>query len=224
MFKPFIKIASIFIFLALGAYLLQAVEPTQEGYTSFIDTYLKSHGFTGVFFFILLSGLLVCFAVPRQLLSFIGGYAYGAVWGTVYATLGVTLGCFLSFFFARLVGQSFVQRHFGKKIKKMENFLGNNIFSMTVIIRLLPVGSNIATNMLTALTKVNPIPFFLGSAVGYIPQNFIFALLGSGIQVGATMQTIISAFLLVIATVLGWYLYKKNKKAISEIQDIEDSI
>ncbi len=221
MMKPFIKIGSIFLFLLLGGYLLQAIEPSQEAYINFIDTHLKSFGMWGVISYIGLAGLLVCFAVPRQLISFVGGYAYGAALGTIYATLGTLLGCILSFFYARLVGQSFVQKHFGKRIKKMENFLGHNTFSMTLIIRLLPFGNNLATNMLTGVSKINPLSFFIGSFIGYIPQNFIFALLGKGIKVETYTQLIISAILLIIASTLGWYLYKKNKNAISEIEEQE---
>lgn len=218
MFKFFVKISSLFLIIALGAYLLQAVEPTQQAYTQFIDEHLKSHGIIGVLFYIGLSGVLVCFSVPRQLLSFIGGYAFGAVLGAIYATLATLLGCVLSFYYTRLIAQKFAQKHFGSKVEKMENFLAKNTLQMTIIIRLLPVGSNLVTNMLAGITKVKALPFFLGSFIGYIPQNFIFSLLGSGIQLETYTRILISALLLVIATLLGYYLYQKNKKNILEIE------
>ncbi len=214
MTKAFIKLFAIFLFLGFGAYLLQAITPSHEGYTNFIENHLLIYGNYSIILFMLLSALLICFAVPRQLISFVAGYTFGIAQGTIFATLGVSFGCVLSFYFARLVGQSFVQKKFGNKIDKMENFLSRNIFSMTLIIRFLPLGNNLATNMLTGLTKINPSNFFLASCIGYVPQNFIFAMLGSGIKIHAKTQIILSAILLLIATILGYYLYQKNKKAL----------
>ncbi len=218
MLKSILKIASIFIFLALGAYVLQAVEPSQEAYKNLIEEQFKAHGAWGIMLYIGFAGLMVCFAVPRQLISFVGGYAFGAFLGTVFATLATGLGCVLSFFYARFVGQKYVQRKFGNKIQRMEKFLSKNTYYMTLIIRLLPIGNNLATNMLAGMTKIKPLPFILGSITGYIPQNFIFSLLGTGIQLGTYTQVIVSALLLIVATLLGWYLYHKNKKNISEIE------
>ena len=55
----------------------------------------------GGFLYVCSVAVLICLAVPRQLLSFAGGYAFGPLFGAVFATLGVTLGCVLAFGMSR---------------------------------------------------------------------------------------------------------------------------
>lgn len=211
-----IKGASVFAVLAGAILLLRAVDPTAEAYSRFVDDNIRAHGVTGIALYVALVCALSCMAVPRQLLSFAGGYAFGALFGTVWATLGSLLGCVLSFTYARFLGQGFVQRHMGKRIAKLEAFLGRAPFSMTFIVRCLPVGNNLLTNILAGVSRLPALPFFGGSLLGYIPQNFIFALLGSGVRVDPFWRTIVSAGLFILASAVGLFLYQKYKKDVEE--------
>lgn len=215
-----IKGASFFAVLAGAILLLRSVDPTAEAYSRFVDDNIRAHGLNGIALYVVLVSALSCMAVPRQLLSFAGGYAFGALFGTVWATLGSLLGCMLAFAYSRFVGQSFVQRHLGKRIAKLEKFLGRAPFSMTFIIRCLPVGNNLLTNILAGVTRLPALPFFAGSLLGYIPQNFIFALLGSGVRVDAFWRTTISAALFILASAVGLFLYRKYRK---DVEDGEES-
>ncbi len=218
--KSILKLIALFFILALGGYLLQNFEISQGNLKDFMSNFLVKFGNYSIIIYILLCGLLICFAVPRQFLSFVGGYTFGTLEGAAFATLGVLLGCVLSFYLARFIGRSFVQERYGKRIEKMENFLKDNIFLTTLIIRLLPLGMNLATNIFTGLTKSKASLFFLASFIGYIPQNFIFSMLGSGIQLEAHTQTALSGILFVVALLLGFYLYSNNKKIAKQIQEI----
>jgi uncharacterized membrane protein YdjX (TVP38/TMEM64 family) len=59
---------------------------------------------------------------------------------------------------------------------------------------------------------VRSIPFFLGSALGYLPQMIIFSLVGSGARVDQFWQVAIAMAMFVAAAVLGVYLYRKFLK------------
>ncbi len=214
--RRFIKIFSLFGVLAAALLLLLALDPSVETYTRFVDENIREHGSAGVGMYIALVAVLSCLAVPRQLLSFVGGYAFGAVAGALWATVGTTLGCIMAFGYARLLGQRFVQKHLGRKIEKAEAFLARAPFSMAFFIRSLPVGNNLLTNLLAGLTRIPALPFFAGSALGYIAQNFIFALLGSGVRVDPFWRTVSSAVLLLLASVVGLALYKRNSKSVDE--------
>ena len=52
------------------------------------------------------------------------------------------------------------------------------------------------------------LPFFLGSALGYIPQMLIFSLVGSGARVDQFWQVAIAMALFVLAAILGIVLYR----------------
>jgi uncharacterized membrane protein YdjX (TVP38/TMEM64 family) len=64
-------------------------------------------------------------------------------------------------------------------------------------------------NLAGGVSGVRSMPFFLGSALGYLPQMIIFSLVGSGAQVDQFWQVAIAMAMLVIAVVLGVYLYRK---------------
>ena len=195
------KGATLFVVLAAVLVLVRAVEPGTEAYSRFVNEHIRAHGPTGVALYVGLAGIFTCVGVPRQLISLAGGYAFGAFWGTVWSTAGVTVGCMASFGYARFLGQSFVQRRFGRRIDKLEKF--------GVIEEHL--GDNVMTNILAGVSRIPALPFFAGSCLGYIAQNFIFALLGSGVRVEPFWRTAISAGLFVVASLLGLWLYRRYK-------------
>lgn len=73
--------------LLIGAGLaLRWLAPQAETVTRWIDVYMPS-GYMGGFLYVCSVAVLICLAVPRQLLSFAGGYAFGPLFGAVFATL-----------------------------------------------------------------------------------------------------------------------------------------
>jgi uncharacterized membrane protein YdjX (TVP38/TMEM64 family) len=51
-------------------------------------------------------------------------------------------------------------------------------FTATLMLRLMPVGSNILLNLAAGLSAVRLLPFLAASAIGFVPQTLIFALFG----------------------------------------------
>lgn len=214
--RRLLKGASLFAALAVALVLARAVAGT-ESYSRFVDEHIRAHGLTGVALYLGLTALLTCVGAPRPVLSLAGGYAFGALWGTVWATAGVTAGCVLSFSYARFLGQDFVQRRFGHRIDRLEKFVARSPFVMTLIIRSLPVGNNLVTNILAGVSRIPALPFFAGSCLGYIAQNFIFALLGSGVRVDPLWRTAISAALFALASLLGIWLYRRYRADVESM-------
>ena len=83
---------------------------------------------------------------------------------------------------------------------------------MTVLIRFLPVGSNLITNLLAGVSSVRPLPFVAGSLIGYLPQTVIFVLLGSGIHVQPMVRSALSVLLFVVSATLGITLYRRLRR------------
>lgn len=178
-----------------------------------IDAHIRSQGAAGWALFLGMAAVFTGLGLPRQIISFLAGYAYGFLGGTLAATLGTLMGCALSFFFARFVGRRRVQKHYGKKIGKVDAFLRDNPFTMTLIIRFLPVGSNILTNLVGGVSSVSALPFLAGSALGFIPQTVIFALLGSGFKVDFAWRATLAVALFILSTWWGFVLYRKKRAA-----------
>lgn len=173
------------------------------------DEHLR--GPAGPALFLLFTALFTGAGLPRQISSFLGGYAFGLVGGTLLSLFGGGLGCALAFFYARLLGQDFIKRRRARKIQKFNEILSTNPFSTALILRFLPVGSNLLTNLVAGVSNVPASWFLLGSLVGYIPQTVVFTLLGTGVRLNSFWTTALSVALFIVSTLLGVLLYRRNK-------------
>lgn len=212
-FKPYIRgLVLIALFVAAGFLArLSGLDSFMD--ESWVDREIRGQGLTGEAVFILVGAAFTAVGVPRQVVGFLGGYAFGVALGTGLALAASVLGCILAFFTARLLGREWVRRHFGGRIRRIDDFLHDNPFSMTLLVRLLPVGSNLLTTLAAAVSGVRALPFFAGSALGYLPQTAIFALLGSGIRLDPELRIGASAALFVASGMLGVYLFRRFRKS-----------
>ena len=173
---------------------------------------------SGVLLYLALVALLSPLGVPRQALSALGGYAFGALFGAIFSSISLVIGCAGSFFYSRLLARSTLQRRFGQRIQRLDAFLSHSPFAMTIAIRCFPMGNNALTNLVAGVTGIPALSFIGGSAIGYLPQTIIFALLGSGIRIDPVWRTSLSAVLFVLSSLLGFLLYRrfKGEQAIVE--------
>ncbi len=175
---------------------------------SWIDREVRGQGLNGELLFVAVGMLATAVGLPRQIVSFMGGYAFGFVEGTLLAVLATLLGCAATFVYARLFGRALVADRLGGRIAKVDAFVAGNPFTMTLLIRLLPVGSNVLTNLAAGMSSVAALPFLLGSGLGFVPQTMVFALVGSGVNVDPVWRIGLGVVLFVASGLLGVYLYR----------------
>ncbi|MEQ8320338.1 MAG: VTT domain-containing protein [Rhodospirillales bacterium] len=188
---------------------------------SWIDATVRGQGAIGIVVFMAAGAAFTGVGLPRHIICFLSGYAFGIVPGTVIAVFATLLGCLGTVLYARFMGRDFVQTRFPERAQKIDAFLRDNPFSMTLVIRLLPVGSNLVTNLAAGMTSVPLAWFLLGSAIGYIPQTLIFALLGSGVRVDNVWQITISVVLFLVSGILGVQLFRKFRRNRALDEEIE---
>ena len=188
---------------------------------------VQGNGPTGVLIFLGLTTLVSALGMPRQLPSFLGGYVFGWFWGTLLATLGISAACALDFTVARYLGRDFVLARFGKRAAKLDAFLRTGPFRTSLAIRLLPVGHNLLTSMAAGVTSIPARYFVLGSAVGYIPQNLVFAIFGGGVgaesALGRVLSIGVSVALLGASAWLGLSVYRAYKRAGMDLEEAEEA-
>ena len=189
-----------------------------------IDREVRGKGMSGELLYMGVGGIATALAVPRHIVSFLGGYAFGLGLGTALALLATELGCALTFFYARLVARPLVSARLGARVRRIEDFLAAEPFLMTLLIRLLPVGNNFATCLAAGVSRVPARPFLLGSLLGYLPQTFVFALAGSGIEMGGGLRVAFAVLFFVVSGVIGIWLYRRYRHGKSLGEDLEKSI
>ena len=189
-----------------------------------IDREVRGKGISGELLFVAVGGLVTAVAIPRHVVSFLGGYAFGAVLGTALAVLATEIGCVIVFFYGRYVGRPLVSERIRARVRRIEDFLASNPFSMTLLVRLLPMGNNFATSLAAGVSRVPAQPFLFGSLLGYVPQTFVFALAGSGIEVGARSRLVIAAVFFVVSGAIGIWLYRRYRHEKSLGEEVEKAI
>jgi len=186
-----------------------------------VDAQVRDRGVSGVLLFVFACCLLGSAGLSRQLIAFLGGYAFGFTQGLVLSTLAVVGACITTFYIARGLLRSWLQQRIPARIQQVDRFLHENTFSMALLLRLLPLGSNWMINIAAGVSSVKSLPFFLGSILGYLPQMLIFSLLGSGTRVDRFSQVAIAMALFVLAVVLGIVLYRKVARGKSLGQAVD---
>jgi uncharacterized membrane protein YdjX (TVP38/TMEM64 family) len=143
-----------------------------------LNNLIGQGGVRGPAMFLLAATFLIAIGLPRQVPAFVAGFAFGPWYGTVIALVAQVLACSLDFIWARAIGRDFVRRRFGKALRKVDATLAGHPFTATLMLRLMPVGSNILLNLAAGLSSVRLLPFLVASAIGFIPQTLIFAMFG----------------------------------------------
>jgi uncharacterized membrane protein YdjX (TVP38/TMEM64 family) len=188
---------------------------------AWIDAYVRGQGLGGLAVFLCLGLVFTAVGLPRQIISFLAGYAFGFVEGSGLAVVATTLGCIIAFYYARFLGRDFVAHKFPSKVRRIDSFLSQSPLAMTLLIRFLPLGSNLATNLAAGVSGVRATPFFTGSLIGYLPQTVVFALVGSGISFDPVFRISLSAVLFALSGVLGVYLYRRYRHGMTFDDDID---
>lgn len=162
----------------------------------------------GAAILVLAGGLLTAAGVPRQVVAFAGGYAFGAWRGSGLALLAQLLGCAGDFFWARAFARDWAVRRLRGRLAAAQRRLVARPFTTTLTLRLLPVGNNLLLNLAAGAAGLKATPFLLASLAGYLPQTAIFALAGSGVHLDHTVQLGVGAALFAASAVLGVVLLR----------------
>jgi uncharacterized membrane protein YdjX (TVP38/TMEM64 family) len=183
--------------------------------TEWVDRSIRDEGFWGEAVFVLVGAAITAAGVPRQTIAFLGGYAFGAALGTALGLAAQLLGCIAAYAWARLLGRDWAERRlagrFGHRLRPLRDALAASPFEATLALRLLPVGNNLALNLLAGMAGLRVLPFLAGSALGYLPQTVVFALLGKGIRVEGAWQLGLAGVLLAVSVGLGLWLLRRHK-------------
>ena len=186
---------------------------------AWIDREVAGHGLEGELLFLSMGALFTAVGLPRQLVAFLGGYAFGLLTGTLLALTASVMGALLCYLYSHWFGHRLLEPRLGGRARHFHDLVLNHPFSVTLLIRLLPVGSNLMTNLVAGLARAPLGWFLLGSGLGYLPQTLVFTLAGSGLDLGRGIHIVLSVILFILSGLLGIYLYRhhRRRRELSEV-------
>jgi uncharacterized membrane protein YdjX (TVP38/TMEM64 family) len=222
--RVILKGLALMLSLAMLGYLFKSSDLGSSVNEAWIDARVRGQGVNGALLFLLMGGVFTAIGLPRQIIAFLGGYAFSVGLGTLLGALAALLGCMLSFAYARFFGRGLLQARLGARAGRFDRFIHDHPFAMTVLIRLLPVGSNLLTNLAAGISSIRPAYFFSGTVLGYLPQTLVFALVGSGVQIAPAFKLALAVGLFLISGVLGAYLYRRFRHGLSLDEKVDAAL
>lgn len=211
--RVILKGLALILSLALLGYLFNASDLGSSVNEAWIDARVRGHGVNGALLFLLMGAIFTAIGLPRQIIAFLGGYAFQITLGTLLGVLAALIGCMLAFTYARFFGKGILRARLGERVARFDRFVHDHPISMTVLIRLLPVGSNLLTNLAAGISSIRGRHFFVGTFVGYLPQTLVFALVGSGAHIAPIEKLVMAIALFLVSMGLGLYLYRRRGAA-----------
>ena len=171
---------ALFYFFDLQQYLsLQSLKTNRDK----LDMIYQENSLAIIFGFIGVYFLVVALSLPgATILTLTGGAIFGPVVGTLIVNIGATLGATVAFLVARLILREWVQKKFGDKLDPINKGLSENGISYLLFLRLVPLFPFFLVNLVSGLTEVRLLVYFLGTMFGIMPGSFVYANAGSNIS------------------------------------------
>ena len=158
-------LAILLVFALLGKF---SADYASDFLRSWVDTEVRGHGWVGIALYLGAGALLTGLGFSRQVFALIAGYAFATAVGTAVALLGEMMGVAAGFSVARHAGRRAMLKRFPERIRKVDEYLDEHPFLMTVAIRLFPLSHNLVVNVLASVSHSRPLPFLSASAVGHL--------------------------------------------------------
>lgn len=167
--------------------------------------------------FLAAAALSCTVGIPRQMVAYAAGYGFGLWAGVALSLAAQVIGCIVNVAWARaLAGRWAAGRMAASagRLARLDAYLSANTFTATLVLRLLPVGNNLALNLLAGTSGADAPRYVAASALGFLPQTLVFVLLGAGTRIDSFDQIALGTALFALSALLGWVLWKRRPSAL----------
>jgi uncharacterized membrane protein YdjX (TVP38/TMEM64 family) len=183
---------------------------------------LKHAGVAAPIVFVLAVAVLVAIGCPRLLLCPIGGLTFGFFWGLLWTQLGTILGFYATFLFVHWTGREFVLRKW-PRLARFRPVVGRRGWLTVILVRQMPIGG-FYINILLGLTPLRHSHFFLGTAIGILPEAIPATLIGSSaseLSLGKSIAYVLIAVLCLVCVwiLFGWFVRSSKLPAARFVRD-----
>ncbi len=193
----------VFVLLALGiGWALKALGVNVAGVTpETVQGFVLSFGVWAPIVYLLAYGQPVV-PLPASVMTVTGGLAFGPAWGTVAALGGATTRACAQFGVARLLGRDAVAKLLKGRVAALDQQIGERGFQAVLLIRLIPNLPFDVQNYGLGFSRVQFVPYALGTLLGMIPGAFAYVYLGYSLTDPRHLWKLGVAILIVVGLIL----------------------
>ncbi len=180
----YLILLSVFLYFFFSKFSIQEI--TTYNFIKSNSEYLinfKEANLALVFIIFILFGimwvLLQGFGSPLILAS---GFLFGSYLGTIIVIICLSFGATLIYIFANFFFKDLIREKFLNKFKNLENRFRKKELTFMIIYRIIGGIPFQLSNLIPCMFSVSVRNFFLGTIIGIIPQAFIMASLGAGLE------------------------------------------
>ena len=134
------------------------------------------------FLFFILTIIWVFFGGFGSPAALISGFIFGKFLGTFIAVLGLTFGATFLYIFGNYFFKDFIKEKFLFKFQNLESKFKKHEFNYFLLYRFIGGIPFAIANLLPVMFNISIKNYFLGTFLGIIPQIFLIASLGSGLN------------------------------------------
>ncbi|MFL5488078.1 MAG: TVP38/TMEM64 family protein [Gemmatimonadaceae bacterium] len=134
--------------------------------------------------FVLVYAAIGSLALPVGPLAYGAGAIFGFWRASILIWIASMLGAVAGYYLARGILAKPARRLLGRYKNKLRDLPTRNVFLTVLRMQVMPIVPFGAFTYAAAISKLDPLPFFAGSAIGIIPGTFLAAFIGDRFAAG----------------------------------------
>jgi uncharacterized membrane protein YdjX (TVP38/TMEM64 family) len=151
--------------------------------------------------------------VPLSVIALANGLVFGVAGGTIISVVGYIVGALLSFAIARTFGRTTVERMMGKANQRfpVAKWLDRYGIWALFLVRLLPGMPSDLMSFVAGLGRMSVTTYVTVTIAGFLPQAFLYALVGD--QALRYVWLIFAGSAAITGIIGGWLWWQNRREA-----------
>ena len=167
-------------------------------------------------YFFTISIFLTSFSVPVAfILGILAGIIFDPLKAIILVSFSSSVGATFALIISRYIFRDFLRNRYSSQYQTINNgFIKNGIYYLFAI-RMTPIFPYFLANLLSGLTTIKILPYYLTTQIGMLPMTTVIIYLGKGLDQIILSDTKIEAEFLILFSLLGLlplifsYIFKK---------------
>lgn len=150
---------------------------------------------------------------PGVVPTLAGGALFGIATGSLLTLIGAVVGATVAFLIGQRLGRAQVERLLGRRVTRLDEWMGRNGFLALLYARLVPVVPFNLLNYAAGIAGMRTRSYVIATAVGIVPGTVAYTALGSAAAHPGSLPFIVSLAAVVLLTLIAGALSRRHRRA-----------